>query len=76
MYILNIFKAVCNLNYAIFSKSSDSPSNFKILGPPKLISFLKFQPAQARGGLHAIFLYRWTGIGTQIMSPNLLEQGL
>ena len=42
MYISNTFKAVCNLNYliyAVFSKSSDSTSNLKILGPSKLISF-------------------------------------
>ena len=42
MYILNIFKAVCRLNYVIFSKSSDTPFNSKILGPPKLIFSYKF----------------------------------
>ena len=58
MYISNTFKAVCNLNYliyAVFSKSSDSTSNLKILGPSKLISFWKFQPAQAGGGCMPYF---------------------
>ena len=37
MFVLNIFKALCSLNYVIFSKSCDFSSNSKILGPPKLI---------------------------------------
>ena len=50
MYILNIFKAVCSLNYVIFPKSSDSPSNSQILGPPKLTFPKYFNPPKLEEG--------------------------
>ena len=65
MYVFNIFKAVCSLKYAVFSKSSDPPSplqpeHFRTSQADLFLKFLN-RPTLRKAACYIFVLVNWYG---------------